>query len=202
MVMRGQFLERPALIPVESLVLEGLSHRGQRSPPLLIVPPAPNEGGMDHVVAAEVAWAVATAGHPTLRFNFRGVGASQGKVAPAIALADVNAALDLLLENAGTPAAAVLAIGGSAQAALALAADMRVAGVALVSPRGISPTDLGSLARTVLVIVGALEKSLLLDASTPVERIPDTDAGFQRNLPMVGRSVVRWLQESLGRSGA
>ena len=33
---------------------------------------------MDHVVCAELAWAAARAGRPVLRFNFRGVGASQG----------------------------------------------------------------------------------------------------------------------------
>ncbi len=79
MVMKGQYLERATLIPVGDEVMEGLSHRGEHHPPLLIVPPAPDEGGgMDHVVAAEVAWASASSGHATLRFNFRGVGASDG----------------------------------------------------------------------------------------------------------------------------
>src|SRR5919201_77207 len=77
MVTRGQFLERPALVPVKDVVMEGLWHRGERRPPLLIIPPAPEEGGsMDHVVATEAAWAAATRGFPTLRFNFRGTGGS------------------------------------------------------------------------------------------------------------------------------
>ena len=54
---------------------------------------------MDHVVAAEVAWAAATAGHPTLRFNFRGVGASQGEQG------DPAARLDLSFPPPGSPTA-------------------------------------------------------------------------------------------------
>src|SRR5579871_5935855 len=122
MVLKGQFLERPALIPVGSLMLEGVWHRGQRAPPLLVLPPPPDEGGgMDHVAAAEVAWAVAHAGHPVLRFNFRGVAASQGKRGgPSEQLEDASAALDLVEENTGAQRVAVASLGGSAVTALAL----------------------------------------------------------------------------------
>src|SRR3954463_13989466 len=101
------------------MVMEGLSHRGRERPPLLIVPPPAEEGGsMDHVVAAELAWAAATAGFPTLGFNFRGVGASQGpRGAPADRAEDARAALQLLGENAGTGAVVVASIWGSAHPA-------------------------------------------------------------------------------------
>ena len=81
MVMKGQYLERPTLIPLANgLVLEGVSHRGEKRPGLLVLPPPPLEGsGMDHVVGAELAYAVSHAGFPTLRFNYRGVGGSQGE---------------------------------------------------------------------------------------------------------------------------
>ncbi|MGQ0506530.1 MAG: alpha/beta hydrolase [Myxococcaceae bacterium] len=122
MVTRGQFLERPTLISVGKHVLEGLSHRGAKLPPLLIVPPPPSEGGMDHVVAAELAWAVTQTGHATLRFNFRGVGASQGKPGgESERLEDTTAALALLQENSGVAACAVVAISGSASLLDALA---------------------------------------------------------------------------------
>ena len=56
---------------------------------------------MDHVVAAELVWAAARAQHPTLRFNFRGVGASQGeRGGPGTWAEDVNAAESTLLERA------------------------------------------------------------------------------------------------------
>src|SRR5262249_30524607 len=71
MVLRGQFLERPAVIEVGApgeLVIEGLYHRGERSPPLLICPPREDGAGMDAPPVAELAWAAAQAGHASLRF--------------------------------------------------------------------------------------------------------------------------------------
>src|ERR1700694_3261670 len=98
---RGKVLERPALIPVGTELLDGLSHRGDLQPPLLILPPPPNEGSMDHPVAAEVGWAAARAGFPTLRFNFRGVGGSQGVRGDENSrVQDAEAALRALEENA------------------------------------------------------------------------------------------------------
>ena len=102
MVTKGQFLERPTLIPVGREVMEGTAHRGVKRPPLLVLAPRPEEGGgMDHVIAAELAWAAATAGFPTLRFNYRGVGGSQGLAGTGEALVeDAEAAMRVLLENA------------------------------------------------------------------------------------------------------
>src|SRR5688572_18357855 len=147
MVLPGQFLERPTLIPTGrdgKTVLEGVSHRGTRQPPLLIIPPPPAEGGMDHVVAAEVAWAAAQSGRPTLRFNFRGVGASQGKQGDAKSrLVDIEAAMQVLEENAGGAGVAALAIGGSAQSAVQLVAKHRsITGLAMVTPRDFEPSEL------------------------------------------------------------
>src|SRR3954464_13789743 len=123
MVQRGQFLERPTLIPVGPFVLEGLSHRGEARPPLLVLPPPPDEGGsMDHVVVAELAWAATQAGYPSLRFNYRGVGASQGKRSAGDALGeDARAAFELARDNWGE-APLVASIGGSARVALSLEA--------------------------------------------------------------------------------
>ena len=200
---RGQFLERAAVIPVDGGALEGLSHRGSRAPPLLIVPPPPGEGGMDHIVGAELAWAATRAGHPTLRFNFRGVGASRGPPGGRETWAeDVDAALRTLEKNAGTVAAAVAALGGSAPVVLALAAaHPGLRGVALVSPRGVEPGDLARVRHPLLVVVGAdepLPRAALAAAVGEVEGtlvvIPGADGRFQRNLPEVGRSVARWLE--------
>lgn len=203
MVLQGQFLERPTLIPVGDEVLEGLSHRGQHTPPLLILPPTPAEGGsMDHVVAAEVAWAAAMAKHPTLRFNFRGVGASQG--APGSGLgADATAALQLLIENTGCETPAVLAIGGSAPVALELLrARPGMGGLALVNPSEIDAAMLSGPNVPLLVILAEQytrlarsEVSAAVNAANgQLEVIDDADPVFTRNLPQVGRTVARWLQ--------
>jgi uncharacterized protein len=204
-VLQGQFLERPTLIPSGGVVLEGLSHRGKASPPLLIVPPPAEEGGsMDHVVAAELAWAAATAGFPTLRFNFRGVGASQGDLGSSADRAeDARAALELLHENAGTRAAVVASIGGSAALALELAAsrpDLR--GLALVAPVGIAPERLAGFDRPLAVVVGELDDRLpraalseaVAQACGRLAVIEKADAVFTRSLPEVGKVVAHLLR--------
>lgn len=122
MVQRGQFLERPTLIPVADVVMEGMSHRGARRPPLLVIPPQPEQGsGMDHVVCAELVWAAARAGHPTVRFNHRGIGGSQGKSGQGSELLeDAEAALGLALDNASAAQALVAGVLSGAATARAL----------------------------------------------------------------------------------
>lgn len=205
MVLKGQFLERPTLIPVGEVVLEGLAHRGQESPPLLIVPPPPAEGGsMDHVVAAELAWAAATAGFPTLRFNFRGTGASQGQPGgPAEQLQDAEAALQLVTENTGTPEVAVACIGGSAALGLELIVrHPAIRGLALVSPARLEPEALVALSLPLLVVVAELDQRLpraalaaaVGQAGGRLAVIEKADPAFTRNLPMVGKAAVHLLK--------
>jgi alpha/beta superfamily hydrolase len=186
-VQRGQFLERPTLIPIGPIVLEGLSHRGEKRPPLLVLPPLPGEGGgMDHVVCAELAWAATQAGHPSLRFNFKGVGASQGKRGEAM-LDDARAAFELALDNWGSPPV-VASIGASAALALRLE---DAAGYCLITP----PAEIDVSAPNVWVVVGA--KDLPQGGSVATGRrrvIPDADRTFQKNLPMVGHAIAECLK--------
>jgi alpha/beta superfamily hydrolase len=204
MVTRGQFLERPALIPVREVVMEGLSHRGDRRPPLLILPPPPEEGGsMDHVVAAEAAWAAASRGHPTLRFNYRGVGASQGERSSGVdLLADAEAALRVLSENAGVASCACLAIGSSGPVALQLARrHPAVCGVCLVSPVGIAPLDVAGLRVAPRVIVGEIDvrqprvalAAAITEAGGRFDLVGGADHTFTRNLVEVGAKVAEFL---------
>src|SRR5688500_17664222 len=79
MVRRGEYLERAVVIPGRSGTLEGLFHRGAKAPALLIASAHPFDGGsMESPIIAELAWAATRNGHATLRFNYRGVGASEG----------------------------------------------------------------------------------------------------------------------------
>jgi alpha/beta superfamily hydrolase len=199
LVTRGQYLERPALIPLGTEVLEGLWHRGRKVPPLLVVPPPPDQGSMDHVVCAELAWAAARAGHPVLRFNFRGVGASQGERGSASSrVADARAALSLLQENVHQEQVALAAVGASAQTALELAASHAgVVGLALISPGG--GLELTSLPVPLLCVVGDEEpgseplSAALASVGGRLVVIPEADARFHRNLALVGRAVLGWL---------
>lgn len=210
MVLKGQFLERSTLIPVGREVMEGVAHRGDERPPLLVLPPRPEEGGgMDHVIGAELAFAAASAGHPTLRFNYRGVGGSQGERGSGEALLqDAEAALGVVLENAQAPTAAVAALHGSARVVLELRARRPdIAGLCLVSPRGVSARELAGLGRELLVVVGELDSSLsraelaqAVDAAGGVLQVVEgAGANFHHALPVVGKAVRTWLKLLSGK---
>ena len=212
MVLKGQFLERSTLIPLPAhgVVLEGTAHRGQRQPPLLILPPRPEEGGgMDHVLAAELAFAAARAGHATLRFNYRGVGASQGSRGGALE-EDAAAALDVALENAQARAAGIAALHGSGSVALALQARRPEArGLCLIGPRELPLAQLRGLTVPLLVILWAGDvqtpraplAEAVAEAGGTLELVQDEGPAFPRNLAAVGRLVAHWLQEISGPAG-
>lgn len=112
MVMPGQFLERPALIRVKNFHLDGLYQGGKKahgrdsSPPVpaLIAPAHPHFGGrMSSPPVLEICYALFTMGYPTLRFDFRGAGASQGKMShdPEKAREDFLASAAFLREATG-----------------------------------------------------------------------------------------------------
>src|SRR4051794_20546359 len=137
MVRKGEFLERMTIVRSGELALEALYHRGESPPPLVVASPHPRQGGaMDSPVVQEIAWAVTRAGHPTLRFNYRGVGASQGAWASGEGeLADVEAGIDQLRATAGGGHVALA--GYSFGAHLALRAALRrsdVSHLLLVAP--------------------------------------------------------------------
>lgn len=205
MVLKGQYLERPTLIPVPGgLVLEGVSHRGVQRPGLLVLPPPPIEGsGMDHVVGAELAWAVSHAGHPTLRFNYRGVGGSQGQPSksPGDWLEDARAALALAMDNTEGKPAVVAAIGASDAVALKLAEEAVVAGLLLINPSLAQPADFEArdtlpwpLAVVVAELDGAQDRgrwaTVLGRLEAELAVIPGATRAYQRNLPLVGKAAV------------
>jgi uncharacterized protein len=196
MVLRGQFLERPALIACGDLTLEGLYHRGERAPALLVCP-SPS-GGMDAPVAAELAWAAARAGHPSLRFQHRGVGASQGERDAACAVDDARAALAHLVDTAGLPAA-VAGVGAGCDTALALAGREPVSAVVLVAPER-APAAAPPPRVAVLALLSergaSVDAAALAAALGPagrVEIVPDSDALFRAGLAEVGARAVAFV---------
>jgi hypothetical protein len=216
MVLKGQFLERPTLIPLgNGLVLEGVSHRGEKRPGLLVLPPPPIEGGgMDHVVGAELAFAISRVGHPTLRFNYRGVGGSQGAISrsPRDWLEDAVAAHELASENSAGAPPVIASIGASDAVALKLAEVVPIAGLAIINPSLSTPGDFEGRE------VGAWPLGVVVaehDASQErgrwaavLERleghftlIPGASRTFQRNLPMVGQAVASLLATLTGQGG-
>jgi alpha/beta superfamily hydrolase len=158
---------------------------------------------MDHVVAAEIAWAAAMSGHATLRFNYRGVGASQGKVSENSHLADALAALEVLEETYPDRMPAVLSIGVSAQVLTEMAKQREVAGMAAVSPAEVEVETLARWGPRSLVIVA--EHDLRMPRATlaqavageggQLEVVAGADRHFSKNLAQIGKRVASWLDQ-------
>ena len=213
MVLKGQYLERMAVIDAGDVTLEGLYHRGEADPPVVLAPPHPRFGGsMDAPVVAEVAWAVTRAGHATLRFNYRGVGASQGTRSSERDAVDLGAAIRHLEETAGASHVALVGYSyGAVVAAEAAASRRDVVALILISP----PTAAFDLApllaaacarsggqRSGLLVTGARDAIAPPEAvlglaeaagGLPVKVVPEADHAFVRGLPALGRLCTDFL---------
>ena len=130
--------ELPVAIPVaaDGLALDGLWQPGSGRG-AVIAPPHPEYGGsLDHPVVSEIAHALYRRGYASLRFNWRGVGASQGRLTgdPAAAAADYAAALDHVERTLDAP---IIGAGYSFGAATVLRValrDPRLRSLLLVAP--------------------------------------------------------------------
>ena len=207
MVIRGQFLERPTVVASGGLYLDALSHRGDRRPGLLILAPHPSRGGsMDSPVCAELAFTVTQRGHPSLRFNYRGVGASQGELSDrAACLEDARAALELLRANLGAePRVVVAGYDFGAEVALDLAlSGAGIEGVAVVAPvtGAYDFSALGRLNVPALVVVGHRDPNadrrmlgaLCQESGDELVVVPGADHVFSVGLTAVGRAVALFL---------
>jgi pimeloyl-ACP methyl ester carboxylesterase len=204
MVLKGQFLERPALIEAGELTLEGLFHRGDRPPPLLVCGPVGEGAGMDAPPCAELAWACARGDHASLRFQHRGAGASQGERDSTKALEDAEAARRLLAETAMRPRVAVAGYDtGCAVAAELARAHPEIARVVLVAP--LEPPSLDGIGGRVLLILPeqcdaglrtACERMGFGAEGRRLEIVPKADRIFRIGLPLVGKLAVSWLESA------
>lgn len=205
-------MERPAVIRTadEDLVLEGLFHRGEAGKlPAVIAPPHPLLGGsMDSPVCNELAYACFRTGHPSLRFNFRGVGASRGKVSGDLkdALEDYVSAIEFQVETCKEPR--VIACGysfGSLAAAELAAGDPRVAAVILVAPP-VARMDASAISRIScpgLVVAGhsdaygppgKVQELLQGKDNLRFEVIPGADHFFVKGLGTLAIAAREWLE--------
>ncbi len=216
-------MEQPATIaldgfvPGSGLVLQGLFVPGQSlsASGAVIAPPHPLYGGsLESPVLGEVADRCDAAGIASLRFNWRGVGASAGERSgdDAVADADYAAALAFLEESVTGP---ILACGysfGAATAVRTAGRSPRIESLLLVAPPP-SLLDVGGLqafAGDIFIAVGEqdslAEPSALETIAKTLERahfttIPETDHFFMSGLAALGREVERWLQSPV-RLGA
>lgn len=126
----------PIHVAASGLVLEGVWQTGNGRG-AVIAPPHPEYGGsLESPVVSELAYGLYKAGIASLRFNWRGVGASQGTRTGdwGAAEADYLAAVEHV---ASTTTAPVLASGYSFGAATALRValrDARICELVLIAP--------------------------------------------------------------------
>jgi len=191
------------------LTLEGLLARPERSgasPAAVICHPHPMYGGsMDNNVVEAIQAAMRQRGYATLRFNFRGVGASEGEYDGGEGeAADARAAVEFLAAQPDIDCGAIALAGYSFGAAIALRAGlgdsrvMRVIAVALPVAAMDSGIDTAAAKRVVLVSgdrdayspIAALEKRLQkLGAAATLRVIAGADHFFGGYEPALAGAI-------------
>lgn len=199
-----------ALRAPEEGALEGIFMpvSGEAGAGAVVAPPHPQYGGnMDSPVVNEVCWACAKAGIASVRFNWRGVGASSGEVSGDAGQADADFAAALVHVAESVPGE-VVACGYSFGAAAALRAARthpRIARVLLVAPPPalLDTEAFRGLDQRALVLVGKEDRmapyselGLLCEgaADARLEVIPDADHFFLAGLVDLARLAGDWLQ--------
>jgi alpha/beta superfamily hydrolase len=172
----------------------------------VIAPPHPRYGGsMDSPVASELAWACASAGIPSLRFNWRGVGASAGEASGDAADADEDyaAALAHQRESVAGPLVACGYSFGACAAVRAGAREARVRRLVLVAPPPslLDHAALAAFAGRALLVTGAEDgiaparelEAIASRTGVRLHVIPEADHFFGAGLGSLGRVAREWL---------
>lgn len=174
----------------------------------VIAPPHPLYGGsMDSPVVSEVAFACEKLGLASLRFDWRGVGASAGVPSGSSedALEDYSAALDFLEESVSPPlVAAGYSFGGATAAVAGARTTVRRLVLVAPPPAMLDASAILDFKGEVFVAVGehdevspARELEAMVDGLDHVtfEVLDDTDHFFVTGpgLKLVGQKVAAWL---------
>ncbi|MBI2916412.1 MAG: alpha/beta fold hydrolase [Chloroflexi bacterium] len=165
--------ETPVTITSQEVTLEGVltipDGRGP-VPGAVVCHPHPLYGGcMDNGVVAALCHALAEHSVACLRFNFRGVGKSQGHFGQGLAEQhDVLAALSYLATEPAVDPECLAVAGYSFGARIAITVapkDGRIRAVALVSPpvAAISPSVLDGWHKPKLLVIGSRDDFILPD---------------------------------------
>jgi len=180
------------------LPAEGVPPRGLA----LICHPNPTQGGtMDNKVVQTLARAFLQLGYRTARFNFRGIGKSEGGWDEGRGeIDDALAVLQAVREPGETLVLAGFSFGGyiASQAALRIPDDAKAERMVLVGPAA-SRFDTAPVPPDTLVIHGEVDDVVPLQAvldwarpqSLPVVVVPGVGHFFHGQLPLLKNLVVR-----------
>lgn len=209
--------ERPVIIQSGDLCLEGLWIRKKEEfLPCIINSPHPQYGGtMDSPYLNELAYILANGEVSSLRFNYRGTGASQGEYSGSEGeQADMRAAMDFLLESVSENSSTLVAAGysfGSWIAGLVAQKDPRIRRTLLVAPPILKYdfSFLPNIKTSIAILVGDQDEFcpldqldlLLKDLSRkfpqwdlpPVFEVPDASHYFVRGLSIAGTVSASYL---------
>ena len=189
---------------LEGIYLSGSQDDGRGA---VVAPPHPLYGGsMDSPVANEIAYACERSGFASLRFNWRGVGASAGTPSGETAHAeeDYGAALAQLEQTIPGP---IIGCGYSFGAIAALGCakrSPRVYRLLLVAPplAALDSAALEAFNGPLLVIAAerdslappaGLESALAARHRAELVVVPQADHFFAAGLAAVGQAICNWL---------
>ncbi len=209
--MAGRPIEKGVTIalPGGEFALEGifLAGEAERAAGAVVAPPHPIYGGsMDHPVCNELAYAFCAAGIASLRFNWRGVGASAGSPSGESADADADY-LAATLYLADTVAGPLVAAGysfGAATAVRVARRQPRCNRLLLVAPP-LAMLDRDALedfgGSLLIVAAGSDELSSAQELRTLAKElprasfhlIPEADHFFLAGLAEIARAARDWL---------
>ncbi len=159
-------IENRVKVPCGDLILEGLTTVPESkgpSPGVVVCHPHSLYGGeMNNNVVIPICQALAQASIASLRFNFRGVGASQGKFAEGIGeREDVVAAISYLstLETVDKDRIGLCGYSFGGAVSLEVApADERVKALALISPAVSTYVPLKQYTKPKLIVCGGADQ--------------------------------------------
>lgn len=159
-------IETRVKFPCGDLILEGITTKLESKGPfpgIVVCHPHPLYGGeMNNNVVVPVCRALAQASIASLRFNFRGVGASQGRFADGVGeKEDVLSAISYLLTMEAVDKDKIGLCGYSFGGAVSLEVapvDERVKALALVSPEISTYVPLKHYSKPKLIVCGAADQ--------------------------------------------
>ena len=201
------------------LLLEGTLSLPPSSPvgcAVVCHPYPPYGGSMDNNVVHAIAGALSAAAFAVLKFNFRGVGRSQGAFADGrFDAGDIGAAIEFLLDNLDDSAPPLWLCGysyGSARAVEVATPYADLAGVALVSPP-VELFDCGAIASVnapLLALAGTEDPycdlaalKTLVDANprARLELAPGADHFWMGREAVIRRAIRRFVDDSRSSGG-